>query len=155
MSKLKDYNKSPEPSKAQIQLNTGLSANDRVLSWFDRLYEKQIPKRVWLKCKLALAEGFTNAVRHAHRELPPDTPVDIEVSIFSESIEIRIWDSGPPFDLKGWLKKQSPNQEIDSSGGRGIKLMQAIADDLSYTRTNDSRNCLLILRNYDPNSTEE
>ncbi|MDY6802266.1 MAG: ATP-binding protein [Cyanobacteriota bacterium] len=149
VSKLTDYNKSPEPRKAQIQLNTGLSANDRVLSWFEGLDKKPIPKTLWLQCELALAEGFTNAVRHAHRELPPDTPIDLEVSIFSNSIEIRIWDFGPPFDLKGWLKNH-PAPKIYAGGGRGIRLMRAIADDLSYTRTNDSRNCLLIIKNYAP-----
>ncbi len=149
VSKLKDYNKSPEPHKAKIQLNSSLSANNRVLSWFEGLYEEQIPKTVWLKCQLALAEGFTNAVRHAHAELPPDTPIDLEVSIFSDSIEIRIWDFGPPFDLKGWLK-QEPPADIYAGGRRGIRLMDTIADDISYNRTNDDRNCLLIMKNYDP-----
>lgn len=154
VSQLKDPNKLPEPRQAQIQVHTGLSANDRVLSWFEELYQKQVPKTVWLQCELALAEGFTNAVRHAHREQPPDLPIDIEVSIFSNSIEIRVWDSGPPFDLVGWLKEQPPQADIYAGGGRGVKLMHAIADDLSYTRTSDDRNCLLIVKNYDPNSEE-
>ncbi len=151
VSKLKDSNQSLEPRQARIQVNTGLIANDRVLSWFEGLYEEQIPKRLWLQCELALAEGFTNAVRHAHRELPPDSPIDLEVSIFSDSIEIRIWDFGPPFDLKGWLKKQ-PAPKTYAGGGRGLRLMRAIADDISYNRTNDDRNCLLIVKNYDPES---
>jgi serine/threonine-protein kinase RsbW len=154
VSKLKDSNKLPEPCKAQLQVHTGLSANDRVLSWFEELDRKQVPKTVWLQCELALAEGFTNAVRHAHREQPPDLPIDIEVSIFSNSIEIKVWDSGPPFDLIEWLKEQPLQGDIYAGGGRGVKLMHAIADELSYTRTAGDRNCLSIVKNYDPNSEE-
>lgn len=154
MSKLKDSNKLPEPRKAQLQVHTGLSANDRVLSWFEDFCNQEVPTTFRLQCELALAEGFTNAVRHAHREQPPDLPVDIEVSILPDRMEIRIWDSGPPFDLIGWLKEQPPQADIYAGGGRGIKLMHAIADDLTYTRTSDDRNCLLIVKNYDSDSAE-
>ena len=35
-----------------------------------------------------------------------------------------------------------------AEGGRGVKLMWQIADELSYTRTLDGRNCLLLTKNY-------
>ena len=34
------------------------------------------------------------------------------------------------------------------SGGVGIKILGKIADELSYTRTSDSRNCLFIVKYY-------
>ena len=34
------------------------------------------------------------------------------------------------------------------SGGVGIKIIGPIADQLSYTRTSDSRNCLFIVKSY-------
>jgi len=34
------------------------------------------------------------------------------------------------------------------SGGVGIKIIGKIADELSYTRTSDSRNCLFIVKYY-------
>ncbi|NEP43652.1 MAG: ATP-binding protein [Okeania sp. SIO2H7] len=154
MTKLKDSNKLPELCKGQFQVESRLSETDRVLSWFEELC-KELPKTFRLQCELALAEGFTNTIRYAHRELPQGTPIDIEVRILPERIEIRIWDFGSPFDLKGWLQEQPPQADIYAGGGRGIKLMHAIADKLSYTRTADDRNCLLIVKNYDPNSTEE
>lgn len=32
--------------------------------------------------------------------------------------------------------------------GRGLKIIQKIADHLSYTRTSDDRNCFLFIKNY-------
>ncbi len=109
-----------------------------------------IPKKVWLESELALAEAFTNATRHAHKYLPTETPIDIQVKIYADKMEISIWDYGQPFDLLEWLKEQPTQTDIFVGGGRGIKLMSAIADDISYTRTSDNRNCLLIVKKYSP-----
>ncbi|PSB18413.1 anti-sigma regulatory factor [filamentous cyanobacterium Phorm 46] len=136
--------------KADLQVNTGLSALEKVLSWFAQLYDPRIPTSVWIRCQLALAEGFTNAVRHAHEGKPPDLPVDIEVAVYSESVEIKIWDSGAAFDLEQKIKDMSEKIDPEASGGRGLKLMKDIADSLSYTRTADGRNCLSIAKNYSP-----
>uniref|UniRef100_UPI00342DEF05 ATP-binding protein n=1 Tax=Okeania sp. SIO2F4 TaxID=2607790 RepID=UPI00342DEF05 len=119
------------------------------------MHQAPIPKKVWLQCELALAEAFTNATRHAHKYLSTETPIDIEVKIYADKMEISIWDYGQPFDLLEWLKDQPNQTDIFVGGGRGIKLMYAIADDISYTRTSDNRNCLLIVKQYWPYSPEE
>ncbi|CAA9374258.1 putative anti-sigma regulatory factor, serine/threonine protein kinase [uncultured Microcoleus sp.] len=150
MIELKGSEKLQVLKKADLQVNTGLSALDRVLSWFAQLYEQRIPTSVWIRCQLALAEGFTNAVRHAHEGLPPDLPVEIEVVVCTESVEIKIWDSGAAFDLEQKIKYMSQKIDTEASGGRGLKLMKDIADSLSYTRTADGRNCLSIVKNYTP-----
>ena len=150
MIELKGSEKLQVLKKADLQVNTGLSALDRVLSWFAQLYEQRIPTSVWIRCQLALAEGFTNAVRHAHEGKRPDLPVDIEVAVSTESVEIKIWDSGAAFDLEQKIKDMSEKIDPEASGGRGLKLMKDIADSLSYTRTADGRNCLSIVKNYTP-----
>ena len=150
MIELKGSEKLQVLKKADLQVNTGLSALDRVLSWFAQLYEQRIPTSVWIRCQLALAEGFTNAVRHAHEGKRPDLPVDIEVAVCTESVEIKIWDSGAAFDLEQKIKDMSEKIDPESPGGRGLKLMKDIADSLSYTRTADGRNCLSIVKNYTP-----
>lgn len=83
----------------KIEVPSDLKALDRVLLQFERIYQDFIPLRDWLQCRLALAEGFTNAVRHAHRHLPPDIPTAIEVLLKKTAIEIRIWDRDSAFDL--------------------------------------------------------
>ncbi|MEB3341585.1 ATP-binding protein [Okeania sp.] len=147
MTNVKSPDKLPKYHESDLRVHSDLGENDRVLSWFEELHQAPIPKTVWLQCELALAEGFTNAIRHAHKYLPRDTPIDIEVRMYSNHLEIRIWDYGPPFDMTEWFKGQ-PEPDIFSPGGRGIKLMYAIADHVSYTRTSDRRNCLLIVKNY-------
>lgn len=151
MIELNGSDKSPVPGKAHLQVNSGLSELDQVLSWFSHLHQSPIPTSVWIRCQLALAEAFTNAVRHAHRELPPNASVDIEVTLLPEHLEIRVWDQGPPFDLEQKINSLSDRVDIFSPGGRGLKLMKDIADTLSYTRTDDNnRNCLLIVKQYCP-----
>ncbi len=131
-----------------MQFPTDLKALDQVLLWFDQLERPSISRKIWLQCQLALAEGFTNAVRHAHRELPPSVPIDIEVTFGSECLEMRIWDQGPPFDLEQRIRTLVQGTDLASGGGRGIDILQKIADKLSYTRIDDNRNCLLIIKGY-------
>lgn len=134
--------------KSSQQVPSDLKALDQVLSWFDQFNQPSIPKKAWLQCQLALAEAFTNAVRHAHKELPTNIPIDIELTLFPQSLELRIWDQGPPFDLEKRLQQMEQEVDVGSGGGRGIVILQKIADKLSYTRTDDHRNCLLIVKLY-------
>lgn len=134
--------------QARLQVKTDLGALAEVLSWFDQFAEAGIPHIVWMQCQLALAEGFTNAVRHAHHNQPIDTPIEIEVTLLHQAIEIQIWDQGPEFDLKQCLSSMPNQVDRNAEGGRGLKLMDQVADELSYSRLPDQRNCLLIVKNY-------
>ena len=91
----KDGENLPVAKKFTLHLKTDLTLLYEVLQWFHQFNHPPVPYQTWMKCQLALAEAFTNAVRHAHKGLPPETPIDIEVSILAESLEIRIWDCGP------------------------------------------------------------
>lgn len=134
--------------KSSIQVSTDLNALPRVLSWFDQFQDPVLPHSVWLPCQLALAEGFTNAVRHAHRGKPIDTPIEIEIRIYDGVFEIRIWDHGPGFDFKSYIEQASLKLNQEAAGGRGLGLMKRIADTIQYTRGPDERNCLLIEKRY-------
>jgi serine/threonine-protein kinase RsbW len=147
---LKDSEKFPVLKKANFQVNTGVDGLGPVLSWFSQFYESRIPASVWIRCQLALAEGFTNAVRHAHKGKPPDLPIEIEVTVFAEALQIKIWDWGDPFDLEQKIKNMSEEADIYAPGGRGLKLMKDISDSLTYSRMPDHRNCLSIFKNYSP-----
>lgn len=131
-----------------IQVSTDLNALTQVLAWFDQFNRPPVSYQTWLECQLALAEGFTNAVRHAHSGQPVDLSIDIEVIVLPEWMEIRVWDQGEPFNLHQKLKSLPESMDTDAEGGRGLKLMQRIADSLSYNRTEDHRNCLLIVKHY-------
>jgi serine/threonine-protein kinase RsbW len=143
--------------KANLKVSSSLKELERVLSCFDRVNKFAIEQKIRDECRLALAEGFTNAVRHAHHNLPTEVPIEIEIAILEQSLELRIWDYGPPnFDLQAYIKnlplRQKQNHRLDTNG-RGIPILLKIADRLSYFRTEDGRNCLLIVRNYLPHET--
>ncbi len=135
--------------KTHLKVPSNLKSLDKVLVHFDQINQPSIPKKVWLECQLALVEGFTNAVRHAHEKLSTDMEIEIEIAVLEGRLELRIWDWGPPFDLQACIEYYCQGQNNDSGGGRGAIILHKIADRLSYTRQGDNRNCLLIVKNYD------
>lgn len=140
------------PQQAQIKFKTDPGALAQVLTWFEQFHHPTIPRPVWLQCQLALAEAFTNAVRHAHRDRPSETPIEIEVVLADALLEMRVWDHGAAINLNQVIRNLSLEMDKDAEGGRGLKLMKQMADVLTYTRTPDQRNCLLIVKRFSPAS---
>ncbi|MBD2077492.1 ATP-binding protein [Phormidium sp. FACHB-592] len=132
---------------SQLQVRSTLDELSPVLDWFNQLHQPAIPKTIWMQCQTALAEGLTNAIRHAHTGKPAETPIEIVVTIQARSIEIRIWDEGAAFDLAQRLAALPQTVSPDAIGGRGLLLLQQFSDHLSYVRSGD-RNCLLIVKHY-------
>ena len=91
--------------KIALQVSTDLKELDQVLQWFNQLRHLPISQRVLMQCQLILAEGFTNAVRHAHRGLSWETPIELEIAVFNERIEMKIWDYGQAFNLEAKLSE--------------------------------------------------
>lgn len=91
----------------QISLRTKsqVEAVPDVLKWYEDLEFFISDKTVWWQCQIAVIEAFTNAVRHAHKNLPVDTPIDLEITIFTDRIEMRVWDFGMPFDMATKLQE--------------------------------------------------
>lgn len=127
---------------SQIEIQTDPKELKSVLAWFDQFQASPIPHNIWLQCQLALIEGFTNALRHAHAGLPTTTPICIEVAISDRTVDIRIWDRGPGFDLATVLRHKISVNNPDSEGGRGLKIMYLVADRLTYEPSPGSGNCL-------------
>ncbi|MEG4804319.1 ATP-binding protein [Microcoleus sp. ARI1-B5] len=90
--------------KISLTSNSDIKAVAKVLSWVDQLEELPIPEAVFHQWRLATIEGFTNAVRHAHKDLPLATPIELEITVFPARLEIKIWDYGKPFDLEAKLQ---------------------------------------------------
>ncbi|MDZ8187425.1 MAG: anti-sigma regulatory factor [Nostoc sp. ChiSLP02] len=135
--------------KIYLKVNTDLTASPEVLSWFEQINQPSIPdQQIWWQCQTLLIEGFTNIVEHAHKNLPIETPIEIEAVRFNKNIEIRIWSQGKYFDLEEQLRQISEFEDNDQERGRGLKIMSIIADKLSYERTVDNRYCLFISKFY-------
>ena len=101
-----DPSSNQQIQKFSLQLNTDINAVAQVLCWLEQLDPLPIPEAVLHQCKLAVVEGFTNAVRHAHKNLPRETPIELEITVFNERLEIKIWDLGKPFDFQAKLKEK-------------------------------------------------
>ena len=134
------------PTQIKIEVKSDLKAVDLVLLQFNQIYHSTILQQDWLQCQLALVEGFTNAVRHAHKNLPADTPIQISISVSTEQIIIRIWDYGQPFNLEHFIKTVSQQNHNWEGSGRGIAIMKKVADNLSYERVSDTQNCLTMVK---------
>ncbi|MDY7019866.1 MAG: ATP-binding protein [Cyanobacteriota bacterium] len=93
----------------KLEVKSDIAFLENVLAWYQQLEDQPIPKPVWWQCQIALAEGFTNAVNHAHKDLPYTTPIELQISVFNESLEIRIWDYGAPFDLEAEFNSSQQN----------------------------------------------
>jgi serine/threonine-protein kinase RsbW len=133
--------------QSHLLVQTDLNDLRKVLGWFEQFNLPILHAYIWGQCQLALTEGFTNAVRHAHRDLPQTTPIDIEVKVFADRIEMRIWDQGPPFDFHAklqWVRKHPPR--LTDTGGRGMLWMQQLTDEVCYQRLPDQRNCLVMVK---------
>ncbi len=131
-----------------LTVKSELKLLNLVQQWFENFWLQHFPQLGWsesqfYRLNLALAEGFTNAVRHAHHALPPETTIDIDVSLWFDRIEIRIWDHGKPFNPDAIAEPEPGTLQV---GGYGWFLLRRLADRVVYERGSDGRNCLLIVK---------
>ncbi|MBL1210868.1 glycosyltransferase family 2 protein [Geminocystis sp. GBBB08] len=147
---------SPEISKAQkildlfhLEVNGEADSFAQVLIWFEEIKPIYVPLRTWLECQTALGEGFDNALRHAHKDLPPKTAITIDILILSQGIEIKIWDQGKSFDWQGKIKNLPAEIDVLEEHGRGMVMLQELMDSSYYTTTPDQRNCLILFKSYE------
>jgi serine/threonine-protein kinase RsbW len=132
--------------QSRLQVKTDLEAITEVWQWFEQFTSPLLPQLFWWECEVALTEGFTNVVRHAHQHLPQTTPIEIELKVFAQYLEMRIWDRGEPFDLQAKLQSlyQEDSDALEREGRRGLIFMHELMDELDYLRGSDGRNCLLL-----------
>lgn len=132
-----------------LQVNTDLNELTKVLDWLEQIHHETMPKRDWLGFKTALAEVFTNAVRHAHKNMSPETPINLEATLTENTIEVKVFDFGSGFDLSSKLSNLD-DVDVTALGGRGLDLIHQIVDVFSYERVEGDRNCMLIIKHYSP-----
>ncbi|MDB9445536.1 ATP-binding protein [Anabaena sp. CS-542/02] len=131
-----------------LAVKSELKLLNYVQQWFEQFCLTYLSQLGWsqtqlYRLNLALAEGFTNAVRHAHSALPPETTIEIEVSLWIDRLEVRIWDQGKPFNPDAIAEPQPGTLQV---GGYGWFLLRRLADHVVYERSADGKNCLLILK---------
>ena len=139
----------PEARQYHLQVKTELEALKDVLQWFEGLVFPLVPQKMGWQCEVALVEAFTNAVRHAHQDLPPATPIDLEVQLLPNFLEMRLWDQGEPFDIQAKLRKGEREASLmEKEGGRGLHFIKKLTDELQYLNLPNHRNCLVMRKKY-------
>ena len=140
---------SEEIKQYHLQVKTELEALKEVLQWFEALVFPLVPQKMGWQCEVALVEAFTNAVRHAHQNLPKNTPIDLEVELLPNFLEMRIWDRGQPFDFQDkLLKSEQEADSVEKEGGRGLQFIKKLTDELQYLNLPNHRNCLVMRKKY-------
>lgn len=134
------------PQNHHLQVSSDLKNLSHVLDWLNQIDHVCLPELDWLRCQIALAEGFTNAARHAHRALPIETPIDIEVNIHPDCVELYVWDHGPSFDIQQKLSALPQQADQESDRGRGLLIIKQVADQLHYRQVEEAKNYLLMVK---------
>ncbi len=134
--------------QAHLTVISDLTLLNHVQKWFEQFCLQYAKQTAWsdhqrYRLNLALAEGFTNAVRHAHKGLPCETEIKIDLLLWSDRLEILIWDYGFSFDPN---ILEEPQPGTLRQGGYGWFLLRRLADCVTYERSPDGRNCLKILK---------
>jgi serine/threonine-protein kinase RsbW len=104
---------------------------------------------------LAVDEACTNIIKHAYRYA---SDKEIEISVFrnKHTFEIRIKDSGKPFDpsavLPLDLKKYIGNRQ---RGGLGVYLMRRLMDKVEYSFVPGKKNEVCLVKYLQDPSTAQ
>ncbi|NJM65520.1 MAG: anti-sigma regulatory factor [Acaryochloris sp. RU_4_1] len=147
----------PQTQTIRLTVETDLEKLTDVVTWFEQFKKPLICQQTWLEAQIAIVEGFTNAVQHAHQHLPPSTPIALEVQVSSQVLRIWIWDQGKAFDFD--LNLQAMHQitsdhrfdplERQAHWGSIIllKLMTDKGWQIAYERPTSYQNCLKLEKN--------
>jgi serine/threonine-protein kinase RsbW len=93
---------------------------------------------------LVLTEAMSNAIKYGSPD-NPDKHVHIVISIVENELLIRIFDYGQGFDINDI---PVPDFNLLEDCGRGIFLIKALMDSVTYTRNSDG-NILEMVKQLD------
>ncbi|MEA5442017.1 ATP-binding protein [Cyanobium gracile] len=139
---------------SQLTVVSHLDELESVLTWFDRLTCSAVPEELWMQAQLALVEGFTNAVRHAHAHLVPAPQVVLSVEVKASTLRVEIIDRGEPFDFESAvasLQKEVAASTADPLAREahwGLVMLLKLRTDygwsINYSRQEGMANCLTL-----------
>lgn len=122
----------------------------KAMNWFSCLQPSGIDESLWSGCIILMGEAFENTVYHAKKMLVMPTSTDVEVIITNTMLQIRIWDNGPGFNLEQHIKDLPESVPLHAEKGRGVWIMNKVADHLNYSQTTEQLNCLTLQKFWAP-----
>jgi len=109
-----------------------------------------IPMMERFKFETALLELASNVVKHA--DDGSGLRCTLEIDAHPASIEATVLDDGEPSDIEILVPRDMP--DVLSESGRGLAMIQALVDDLAYSREG-STNRWRISSRFEPERTGE
>lgn len=109
-----------------------LSENIRIVeSFIDNAKEKfELNDDIYGNIMIAVTESVNNAIIHGN-EGNKDKNVFLTLNMEDSTIVFNVSDEGKGFDYNSLPDPTAP-ENIDKPGGRGIFLMKALSDELSF-----------------------
>ncbi len=93
---------------------------------------------------LAVNEAVINILNHGYQNVPGD--VTIELTREGSNLEVRLFDNAPAFDpTLVPPPDMNPPLEQRPVGGLGVHMMRSFVDELSYRRTPEDQNELIMV----------
>jgi serine/threonine-protein kinase RsbW len=97
---------------------------------------------------LALREAVANAIKHGNRQ-DPEKQVEIEATIDSGRLELRIADEGDGFDPSAVADPLAEENRFRASG-RGIFYMKRFMDEVEYATSPSGGTALTLRKRLEP-----
>lgn len=118
---------------SEISINIpSITENIRIVeSFIDNAKDKfQLNDDIYGNIMIAITESVNNAIIHGNKS---DNNKNVFLSLSTEDnlISFEVKDEGEGFDYNTLPDPTSP-ENIDKPGGRGIFLMKALSDELSF-----------------------
>jgi serine/threonine-protein kinase RsbW len=100
--------------------------------------------------QLILAESFSKVVLDVHKNLPSTTPIEVELKLSTDYLEIRILEQGKPFYFLAYLMAGIPYAYENNYCGFGdTPIIQNLIDELYYITLPEKGNCLIMRKRLD------
>ena len=117
----------------EISLESAPTVVRTVESLIDEIRnELEFKEDVYGNVMIAVTEAVNNGIIHGNK-LDTKKQVHIEIQCKNEyCLVVRVRDEGEGFDPSG-LKDPTSPENIENIGGRGVFLMQHLADELSFS----------------------
>ncbi len=92
----------------------------------------------------SVIEACTNAMEHGNK-LDEQQLVEVHFEFGGETIEVTVLDNGIGFDHAHW----QPPHDLMRERGRGILIMREFSDNVSFSRADDGRFRVHLIKHLD------
>lgn len=128
------------------KVETTLEALPEILEWCEQFVDGVVQKKFVVLFQWILAESFSEVVRNIHKNLPSTTPIEVELKLFTDYLEIQILEQGKPFYLLAYLMAGLP---YENDYCADICVIPHLIDELRYITLPDKGNCLIMRKRLD------